>query len=470
MELTSSEHARLSRRRRMPNYLPFGYHTTMCLAIFFLSYATFLMCLVPLLRPPRTPNFSGVEVGSNGKPLLRVYTHAPEHHYDALKPAIDPILETYEHLPFVAEELAEAVQKRFDNYIEERGFGDSIGNVRKKKTSATPAPIRKKRRPPPIISYEKKKDASTTSTSVAAVEAPPGKPTGFMVLGMHRSGTSILSGLLVEGMGYFAGPKMGSDSFFERLDVVLQNDLFMHGQKMSWSSSKVDEYDSERAWHDHKLGKVGFHKGENALKFFNDPDHAKDHAPYLQKDPRMCITLKTWLPLFHNAPVVLFTYRHPLQVARSLLREKKLQMDHGFQIWIIYNMRAIQNSAGLCRVVTSHDAVLADPMTEIQRIADELTTKCGVPKPPRGLTQDVVVKFADPNSHLSTESSVEKKQGIGNDCAHNHMQYDEDPDHQGYIRERALYQKAMQIYCDIQSGEAFKEEYVWPEIASGPIH
>ena len=35
--------------------------------------------------------------------------------------------------------------------------------------------------------------------------ANEGKTPGFMVLGMHRSGTSMLSGLLVEGFGYDTG-------------------------------------------------------------------------------------------------------------------------------------------------------------------------------------------------------------------------------------------------------------------------
>ncbi len=35
--------------------------------------------------------------------------------------------------------------------------------------------------------------------------ANEGKTPGFMVLGMHRSGTSMLSGLLVKGFGYDTG-------------------------------------------------------------------------------------------------------------------------------------------------------------------------------------------------------------------------------------------------------------------------
>ena len=44
--------------------------------------------------------------------------------------------------------------------------------------------------------------AASIASTVIANE---GKTPGFMVLGMHRSGTSMLSGLLVEGFGYDTG-------------------------------------------------------------------------------------------------------------------------------------------------------------------------------------------------------------------------------------------------------------------------
>jgi hypothetical protein len=62
---------------------------------------------------------------------------------------------------------------------------------------------------------------------------------GVIVLGMHRSGTSMLSGLLVNGIGYkVGGPLIGAafdnaKGFFERIDVVLQNDEFMQSQRIS---------------------------------------------------------------------------------------------------------------------------------------------------------------------------------------------------------------------------------------------
>ena len=62
-------------------------------------------------------------------------------------------------------------------------------------------------------------------------------PDGVIVLGMHRSGTSMLSGLLVKGLGYkTGGPLIGQSfdnkkGFFERIDIVLQNDEFLKQQR-----------------------------------------------------------------------------------------------------------------------------------------------------------------------------------------------------------------------------------------------
>jgi hypothetical protein len=189
MELTSKVHTRPNRKvQHFANYLPFGFHTTICIAIFFVTYSTFLLCLVPLLRDTRT------------NPL----TADSEHHYDALKPALDPLVETYKNFPNVlpSQIIAAAVKKRIMHFREQEGFTDAeilkdaaaeFRRIRQVRSSAN----------------EYKQDAS--STYVTTGKAAPGKRTGFVVLGMHRSGTSMLSGLLVTGMGYeTGGPLLGS--------------------------------------------------------------------------------------------------------------------------------------------------------------------------------------------------------------------------------------------------------------------
>jgi hypothetical protein len=253
--------------------------------------------------------------------------------------------------------------------------------------------------------------------------------------------------------------------FFERVDIVLQNDEFMGKQNVWWSANVIN-YDWEQALKDKESGKVKFLRGESGLKFLDDPKN----APWLQKDPRMCITLKTWVALMKTAPAVVFTYRHPLEVALSLhKREKNFPVERGLRLWIVYNMRAIQNSRGLCMVKSSNDAILADPLHEIQRISDELTYKCGVPEPPDRIKQEDVDRFIDPKlQHGKDQLAKEERQVLetynNGDCKVYSFTSEEEEGTVAFKREQELYRKAMKIYCDFQSGEAYKEEYKWPEL------
>ncbi len=110
---------------------------------------------------------------------------------------------------------------------------------------------------------------------------------GFMVLGMHRSGTSMLSGLLVEGFGYKPGAPLiqpaydNEKGFYELIPAVLQNDIFMADQMVDWATN-VKNYDAELAYRHFKEGKIEFLRGTNALKVLNSPNM----RPWLQKDPR----------------------------------------------------------------------------------------------------------------------------------------------------------------------------------------
>jgi hypothetical protein len=64
-------------------------------------------------------------------------------------------------------------------------------------------------------------------------------------------------------------------------------------------------------------------------------------------------------------------------------------------------------------VGSSNEAVLANPLTEVQRISDELTTKCGVPKPPHTLEQIDVDKFVDPSLQHNKKEREEDEKDTG---------------------------------------------------------
>ena len=439
-------------QQRFANYLVFGFQSTLCLALFTVCYVLILVILWPLLQAS-TPTSMPDETP-------RDYIH---HMH------VPPSLKQIAHVPGQKKikEVTSNLRKKLVQFRQGRGVTDE--NLLDLAVAEFEVIEKEKE------AKEKAQQAEAIQRLDAAAVANQNLPVvagnhhnGFIVLGMHRSGTSMLAGLLHESAGYkVGGPLIGSapdneKGFYERVDVVLQNDEFMKGQSIWWAG-KYGSYDWELALKDKESGKVPFKEGERALKFLNNPTN----SPWMQKDPRMCITLKTWLKLINSEPAIVFTYRHPLEVALSInKRDDTIPLEAGFRMWIIYNMRAIQNSQGLCMVRSSNDAILEDPLHEVQRISDELTKTCGVPAPPQRITQEEIEKLIDPKlQHNKKKRADEEKEVIkafnngkcivyGYDSKHN-------KDSPAYKLEYDMYLKAMEVYCDFQSGAAYKDDYVW---------
>ena len=249
---------------------------------------------------------------------------------------------------------------------------------------------------------------------------------------------------------------------------MVQNDEFFKAQGIRWDHNAIF-YDSEKALLDKMQSKIDFEKGTQALQFFNN--HSKT-MPYLQKDPRMCIALPTWLKLLDDEPAVVFTYRHPFDVALSVKkRAAHCTIEYGLQLWIIYNMRAIQNSAGLCRVFTSNGKIISDPTREVQRIKDQLTDRCKVLPPLKSLIpKSVVDSFIDPNlQHNSKKRKNDEKtsrilKDFGEGCMAREFESDHEEGSSKFKAEREMFLMAMQVFCDLENGKAYEEGYEWPEL------
>mmetsp|Transcript_3999 Transcript_3999/g.6263 ORF Transcript_3999/g.6263 Transcript_3999/m.6263 type:complete len:463 (+) Transcript_3999:513-1901(+) len=420
------------------SYIAFGYQSTACMCCFFTLYILLLVCIFPMLQTTPAEIPQGPLEGA----------HLPRVKNERLVKAASNLRSSASNL-----------RSQFRKWRE----GNSVTDKSLLQETATEfEELKKKRYSKNASSFTKSKNSNNQGIETS----------GVIMLGMHRSGTSMLSGLLVQGIGYnVGGPLIGAafdneKGFFERVDVVLQNDEFMKSQNIWWGS-RVKHYDSEKAYEEYKSGKINFSEGAKGLEFLND----KKNTPWLQKDPRMCITLKTWLKILDNPPAIVFTYRHPMEVAMSLnKREKDFPIESGLRLWILYNMAAIRNSASLCRVFTSNDMVLAKPLEETQRIADELTSKCHLPPGTKHMTQEQIDVFIDPNLQHNKKQMKKEKNGkilqeIKKGCVIREYQSQYDEGSASYKRELALYKIAMEIYCDFESGDAYKDNYQWPGLS-----
>jgi hypothetical protein len=283
---------------------------------------------------------------------------------------------------------------------------------------------------------------------------------GVIILGMHRSGTSMLAGLvsqmgLVTGSGLIGGAKDNMKGFFERADVVLQNDQFFNSQNMFFDHN-THCYDALGALGDIALPNLHngtmFVEGRKSLKFLNNPMN----YPYMLKDPRLCITLRTWLPLLDSLPAVLFSFRHPMDVSKSLLeRHNWYDYERGLKSWYTYNRMAVQQSADLCRVVTSHHKILKDSVNELKKVYDDLHA-CGVAVP-HPLDEAAISSFLD----MNLQHGVLSKE----DYACVQPASDMVPSSQLWnvttAEQLALYRESMRVYCALQDGSALIQSFNW---------
>ncbi|NOX08328.1 MAG: sulfotransferase [Gammaproteobacteria bacterium] len=141
-----------------------------------------------------------------------------------------------------------------------------------------------------------------------------------IILGMGRSGTSMLSRLL-ESLGLFVGKdKRGGNNeswFFYRL-----NDWMLRCANATWDNPHnfnfIDDQfreDFSRVAESHMrgIGRVNYLGWKNALKYRDIKDI---DFPWGWKDPRNTFTIDVWKEIFPECKVV-HIYRHPLDSAES---------------------------------------------------------------------------------------------------------------------------------------------------------
>ncbi|HEX6900122.1 MAG TPA: sulfotransferase [Thermoanaerobaculia bacterium] len=219
------------------------------------------------------------------------------------------------------------------------------------------------------------------------------------VLGMHRSGTSMLARLLAL-MGCHAGPEEGfappdaanPKGYWERRDVWAVDEAILQALGKSWYD--VAELDLARLPEEDRPGLE-----ERAQAIVNELDA---HRPWVVKDPRLCLVFPFWRR-FLERPVCVLIDRDPLSVARSLRVRDGFPLAFGIALWERYTLSALAATLGLPRVAVSCGDLLAHPLATVRRLREELTAlgADGLRDP----GEAEVMAFVDPalNHHTSDE-------------------------------------------------------------------
>ena len=191
----------------------------------------------------------------------------------------------------------------------------------------------------------------------------------IFVLGMHRSGTSVVT-RLINLMGAHFGPEELSTGanpenprgFWERRDVRDENDAVLWSSGADWW--KVADFSLESV-------------PVNAQKRFsrNVPEIIRNldtHRPWVVKEPRLCLLFPMW-QRHVETPICVLVHRPPIQVAHSLEYRNEFPLSVGVALWERYVLDALKWSTGFPRILVSFEDIMADPIAQVDQLLGNLT-------------------------------------------------------------------------------------------------
>lgn len=192
-----------------------------------------------------------------------------------------------------------------------------------------------------------------------------------VVLGMHRSGTSALGGILSHlGCDQPKSPMPANENnpkgYFESLKVYQLNDEILRAVQSSWR----DWREISPAWLASAQGQAYLPRARDVLL-----SEFEGATLGVLKDPRICRLVPFWaeaarLAGFGFLPIL--THRNPLEVAKSMQTRDGIDASEGMLVWLRHVLDAEAGTRGMRRCTTSYTAVLQNWVKQVLAIQDAL--------------------------------------------------------------------------------------------------
>jgi hypothetical protein len=206
--------------------------------------------------------------------------------------------------------------------------------------------------------------------------------TALLVLGMHRSGTSSVTGtlsLLDVALGQDLLPPMPDNpkGFFEQKTVVDLHDEILEALGTSWD----DPRGLPEGWEDDPA--LAPHREKLQQLIAQNFGGAQLWAA---KDPRLCRLLPLWLGILGTlniTPKIVFVVRNPDEVIRSLEERNETTAEQAAMLWLSYTLSAECSSRTLPRSVVRYEDWLRDWRGETRRLDAELALNLAKPSTER---------------------------------------------------------------------------------------
>ncbi len=238
----------------------------------------------------------------------------------------------------------------------------------------------------------------------------------ILVLGMHRSGTSALTGAFAKS-GAFPGTQLmpatadNVEGYWECAPVVHLNEEILKRLGARWDSVAP----LPAGWA--ALPAIEALQADAArivAAEFGDSKYA------VLKDPRLCRLLPFWRHVLTEAGFTLscvLMVRRPMEVAASLARRDQFAPEKSLAMWYAHVVDAERDSRGLPRAMVSYDALLADVAGTLTRICEDASFPLKPSAAQKKAAADVVQPDLKRQHHESPKRAARENLASGLDAA-----------------------------------------------------
>lgn len=194
----------------------------------------------------------------------------------------------------------------------------------------------------------------------------------IIVLGMHRSGTSAITGVL-----HLLGATLG-EHLISPQEGVNSKGFWEHASINALHERLLNHLGS--AWFDARSLPDNWWQETNVISFQEElvelvRGDFSNEALWAVKDPRLCRLLPLWLqvlPQLAVNPSYLLMLRHPAEVAASLCKRDGMSLPHALLLWLRYVIESERYSRHLPRVIVVYEDLLTDWRTTMCQVESQL--------------------------------------------------------------------------------------------------
>lgn len=189
----------------------------------------------------------------------------------------------------------------------------------------------------------------------------------IFVVGMHRSGTSVLTALLAMA-GADPGPsgeltganEFNPKGFWELNRFRAINEHLLHRQHRDW--------DCPLGFDPARLNEGSESAEARARELLRS---LSSGGCFVVKDPRLCLTFGFWDRLCPNA-VPVMPIRSPVEIARSLYGRNTIPIPIGIALWEYYLLSAVRATRAAGALLVDHADLIERPVETLGKLIETM--------------------------------------------------------------------------------------------------